>query len=139
MRKAYLSYEDYKDDPDNLDTNELDQIEQTILSVEIPPTYKDRRAFISAMVDLMFPGYGGGGIGEAPQTDDGSILYVQSVEIPQRDKDRYIVARESGGQVNVLDDFVSDSVSNEVHHVKLEKQILRYYNSYNQPIREKPL
>jgi len=139
MRKAYLSYEDYKDDPNNLDTNELDRIEQTMLSVKIQPTYKDRREFMSAMVDLTFPGYGGGGIGEVPQTDDGSTLYVQSMEIPQRDKDRYVVARESDGQITVLDDFVSNSIGNEVRHVKLEKQTLRYYNFGNQLIREKQL
>lgn len=139
MRKTYTSYEDYKDDPDNLDTNELDRIEQTMVSARIPASFGTRKEFIHALFDLKFPGYGMGGIGEAPQTDDGSTLEVESVEIPQRDKDRYIVAREFAGQLTVVDDFISGSSTNAIGHVKLEKQKLHYYDRNNNLVREKQL
>ena len=139
-RKAYASYEDYKDDPDNLNTNELDRIEQTMLSVKIQSAYKNREEFIRALFDLKFPGYGLGGIGQATETDDGSTVEVESVEIPQHDKDRYIVTRESRGTIIVLDDFVSESISNKVRRLAtLQKQTLRYYGSDNHLIREKQL
>ncbi len=64
---------------------------------------------------------------------------MESVEIPQHDKDRYIVTRESRGTIIVLDDFVSESISNKVRRATLQKQTLRYYGSDNHLIREKQL
>jgi len=139
MRKAYATYEDYKDDPNNLDTNELDQIEQAMVSAKIPASFKTPKEFMRAVFDLRFPGYGLGGIGEAAQTDEGTTLDIESVEIPQRDKDRYIVAREFAGQLTVVDDFISGSSTNAIRHVKLEKQKLYYYDGNNNLIREKQL
>jgi hypothetical protein len=61
LRMVYATYEDYKDDPNNLDTNELDRIEQTMASAKIPAAFKNREEFIHFMVfDLEFPGYGMG-------------------------------------------------------------------------------
>src|SRR5262249_10853436 len=96
MRKAYWTYEDYKDDPDNLDTNELARIEKVMTEATFPSSFSTSREFFHALLKLKFPGYGLGGLGSLPQTDDGSTLEAESVEIPQRDKDRYLVARESG-------------------------------------------
>ncbi len=137
--KKYRSYEDYKDDPNNLDTNELAKIEKTMTEASLPPAFNSRREFIHAMFKLKFPGYGLGGIGQRAQTDDGSELSVESVEIPQRDKERYVVARESGGRVIVLDDFVHSTTTNEIKHVKLEGNKLRYFDDKGSLVREKPL
>jgi hypothetical protein len=140
MRKAYSTYEDYKDDPDNLDTNELDRIEQVMISAKIPSSFKNREEFTHTLIyDLKFPGYGMGGIGEQPQTDDGSTLDVESVEIPQRGKDRFIVVREFQGHLNLLDDFVFGTATNVIKHVKLEKQKLFYYDTQGNLVREKQL
>jgi hypothetical protein len=139
MRKAYATYEDYKDDPDNLDTNELDRIERVMTSAEIPSSFKDRKAWVHALFDLKFPGYGLGGIGEPAQTDDGSVIEVESVEIPQRNRDRYLVSREFRGQRSLVDDFVYGTVTNMIRQVKLEKQTLRYYDNEGNILREKHL
>src|SRR5262245_44506825 len=77
--KKYWSYEDYKDDPNNLDTNELARIEKVMTEASLPAVFNSRREFIHAMFKLKFPGYGLGGIGERAQTDDGSELTVESV------------------------------------------------------------
>jgi len=140
MSKAYPTYEDYKDDPNNLDTNELDRIEQVITNAPVPATFKDRKEFIHSMIfDLDFPGYGVGGLGTLPQTDDGSALDAEMVEIPQRNKERVIVVRGTTGPLNLIDDFVYSTTTNEVNAVKLEKQTLRYYDSQNRLLREKHL
>jgi hypothetical protein len=139
MSRAYLSYEDYKDDPNNLDTNELDRIEQAMEGAEVPASFHSRKEFIDAIFDVKFPGYGLGGIGEAAKTDDGSTLEVASVEIPQRDKDRFFVVREAGGQLNLVDDFVYGTATNTIQHVKLEKGRLYYLNGQGVVVRETAL
>lgn len=140
LRKAYETYEDYKDDPDNLNTNELDRIEQTMISVKIPASFNSREDFIHTIIfDLCFPGYGCGGIGDWVKADDGSRLDAEMVEIPQRDKSRYIVVKSVGGRLLVVDDFVFNTSSNLISHVKLEKQKLHYFNADGKLLREKPL
>src|SRR5690242_19277045 len=62
--KRYRSYEDYKDDPNNLDTNELIRIEKLMSEASLPSSFNSRKDFINAMFKLKFPGYGLGGIGE---------------------------------------------------------------------------
>jgi len=137
--KKYWSYEDYKDDPNNLDTNELVRIERLMTEASLPSSFKSRKEFIHAMFKLKFPGYGLGGIGEQAQTDDGSKLTVESVEIPQRDKERYVVVRESGERLILLDDFVHDAATNGIRHVKLQGGKLRYFDAEGSLVREKQL
>jgi hypothetical protein len=139
MRKPYLTYEDYKDDPDNLDTNELDGIDHVMTSAKIPSSFKDRASFIRAVFDLKFPGYGARSFGEGAQADDGSVIDAESIEIPQRDKERCFVVRAYRGEWNLLDDFVYGTATTTIQRVKLEKQILRYYDGKDNLLREKHL
>jgi hypothetical protein len=139
MRKAYPTYEDYKDDPNNLDTNELDRIEQVMSSTRIPESFKSREALIRFLLeDLRFPGYGAE-TGRHVQADDGSHLEVESVEIPQRDKNRVFVVRQSGEGFKLVDDFVYSTATNQITRTKLQTQTLRYYDADNRLIREKQL
>ena len=139
LRKAYKTYEDYKDDPDNLNTNELDRIEQTMISAKIPASFASRKDFIHTIIfDLCFPGYGCGSGADSVKADDGSQLDVEMVEIPQRDKGRYIVVKSVAGQLLVADDFVF-TTTNLISQVKLENQKLRYFNAKGKLLREKPL
>lgn len=139
MSKKYWSYEDYKDDPNNLNTNELDRIEKVMTTVEFPSSFETRKEFIHSVFKLRFPGYGVGGIGSNPQTDDGSMLIIESVEIPQRDKDRYLVAREYSGQETIIDDFVFNTTTNAISNVKMQGGKLFYYDEKNSVVREKDL
>lgn len=137
MRKAYATYEDYKDDPNNLDTNELDRIEQVMTAAKVPPWFKDPEEFIHFMLDLKFPGYGMGGLGVEPQIDDGSTLIVESVEIPQREKERVIAVRQSEGRLRTIDDFIYSPLTNRITAIKLENGTLRYYDAQEHMLREK--
>ena len=138
MAKNYSSYEDYKDDPNNLDTNELPHIESVMRGASIGTNFDTRKQFIHAMFDLKFPGYGLEQFGEKSQPD-GSGLSMFSVEIPQRGKDRYLVARTIGGRYILADDFVTSSVSNSVAQVKLESMRLRYFDANGLLVREHQL
>jgi len=139
MRKDYPTYEDYKDDPNNLDTNELDRIEQAIVSVKVPESFANREEFVDFMIsELKFPGYGVGAIGEHPKADDGTRLDVETVEIPQKE-DRVLTVKQSGEQFILIDDFIYSTATNHVTHVKLKDKVLHYYDAENQLIREKPL
>lgn len=137
MRKAYTTYDAYQDDPNNLDTNELERIEKAMIDATFPSSFASREEFIHALFKLKFPGYGLGGLGSQPQTDDGSTLYVESVEIPQRDKDRYLVARESGSRLDLIDDFVSNTATNAIRQVTLQAGKLSYYDGNSSVVREK--
>ncbi len=137
MARPYATYEDYKDDPNNLDTNELGRIEQAMTLAKVPAVFKNREEFFHMLIfDLNFPGYGFGGLGERPKTDDGSILDVEAIEIPQRDKSRYLVVRESAGQYDLMDDFIAGTATNAIAHVKLEARSLRYYDEHGGLVRE---
>jgi hypothetical protein len=136
-RKVYWTFEAYKDDPSNLDTNELGMIEEIISEAPFPKSFTSRKEFIQALNELKFPGYGLGGIGSRPQTDDGSTLYVWSVEIPQRNKERYLVARESRAYLTLIDDFVSSTATNDIRQVKLSSGKIYYYDGAGSVVREK--
>jgi hypothetical protein len=140
MRLPYASYEDYKDDPNNLDTNELGRIEQVMESSKIPATFKSREKFFDFVVfDLEFPGYGLSSLGST-NTDDGSLLDMEAVEIPQADKDRVVVVRESGGNLKLVDDFIYNTFdTNSISRVRLEHHELQYFDEAGHLFRKKPL
>lgn len=135
MSKRYGSYEDYKDDPNNLDTNELPRIGKTMSDANIGPVFGSREQFIHAVFGLKFPGYGLSSLGEKARSD-GSVLILMSVEIPQRDKDRYFVGRKTATSVTLVEDFVLTAGSNSVSEVKLEGTKLLYYNQQGLLVRE---
>lgn len=139
MRKAYATYEDYKDDPDNLDMNERAAIEQTMLSLPVPMTFKNYKDFTHFLIsDFKFPGYGLSMIG-GRNSDDGSKLLGAAVEIPHRDKDRIVLFSESNGQWNLVDDFVFESLTNQIRSVKIEQKKLRYFDQNDRLVHEKVL
>jgi hypothetical protein len=140
MAKPFPTYEDYKDDPNNLDTNELGRIEQAMTTAKVPKVFKDRKEFVHVLIfDLTFPGYGLGGLGETPKADDGSTLDVEEIEIPQRDKSRYLVVRESPDHWDLVDDFVASTATNAITHVQLVSHTLRYYDAHGNLVREQRL
>lgn len=136
-RLDYAEYDDYKDDPNNLDTNELGRIEETMEAVKVPASFEDRDAFIKFAVELEFPGYGlSDGVS---QTDDGSTIEKASVEIPQRSKDRVIVVHyRPGERLNLIDDFIYEgSDTNDITRVQLEHRQLEYFDQNGRLIRKK--
>jgi hypothetical protein len=104
--KQYDTYEDYKDDPNNLDPAEIPKMQQLVESAPIEKHFSDRQSLIYAMFQLKFPGYGLSSFGEKKQSD-GSTLDLESVEIPQSDKQRFFLFRGDANGYTLIDDFVS--------------------------------
>ena len=128
MNKAYSSYEDYKDDPNNLATNEFSRIERAITNAPIPSSFESVVDMARAVLHLRFPGYGCGGRGSYPQSD-GSTCSVFSVEIPRRDRERYFIGRTEG-RVTIVDDSVMNSTTNEIRQVKIDGKRILYYDGH---------
>lgn len=105
MKRAYATYEDYKDDPDNLAPGEAARASQAVRSATVPNDFADRKALIHEMFELKFPGYGLGSFGEAKQAD-GSVLSAHAIELPQSGNSRILVYRSMGGHYVLIDDFV---------------------------------
>jgi hypothetical protein len=138
MSKAFRSYEDYKDDPNNLPTNEVARIERAITNALFPSVFESQVGLAQAVLRLKFPGYGCGGRGAYAQAD-GSTCSVFSVEIPMRDRERYFIGRTSGKQVTVVDDFVMSSNTNALKQVKIDGTRIRYYDEQGTLLREKQM
>jgi len=138
LGKAYSNYEDYKDDPNNLATNELSRIEKAITNAPFPSSFASDAELARAVFHLKFPGYGCGGHGLFPQTD-GSTCSVFSVEIPMRDRERYFIGRNSGGGVTIVDDFVMASGANAIIQVRIDGKRISYYDGRGALLREKQM
>lgn len=138
LSKAYSSYDAYKDDPNNLATNELFRIERAITNAPFPASFASEVDLARAVLHLKFPGYGCGGRGSFPQSD-GSTCSVFSVEIPMRDSDRYFIGRNSGSKVTVVDDFVLATGTNPIAQVRVSGSRILYYDERGELLREKQM
>jgi hypothetical protein len=106
LTKYYLSYEDYKDDPDSIDPSEAAHVYRLVTEAPIPSSFASRQEMIHSEFDLKFPGYGLGFVGESLQR--GAALQGFSVEIPLSGKDRYVIYREVAGRYVLVDDFIAE-------------------------------
>jgi len=136
MSKAFRSYEDYKDDPNNLATNELGRIERAITTAPFPSRFQSQADLARAVLHLRFPGYGGRG---AYAQSDGTTCSVFFVEIPMTEKERFFVGRTSGREVAVVDDFVLSVGTNEINQVKVDGTRIQYYDRQGRLLREKQM
>jgi|ERR1022692_88000 hypothetical protein len=137
MSKAYSSYEDYKDDPNNLATNEFSRIEREITNAPVPSSFGGDDSLARAVLHLKFPGYGCGGLGNFPQSD-GSTCGLYFLEIPMLDKGRYFLDRTAAGRDMLLDDFVMSS-TNEIKNVRVDGTHIFYYDGHGALLRDKQM
>ncbi|HEV2692150.1 MAG TPA: hypothetical protein VG347_04575 [Verrucomicrobiae bacterium] len=136
--KIYLTYDDYKQDSTNLAPQEIPRIEAAILKAEPGTNFVTREQLVQAVTALKFPGYGLTQFGEKSQPD-GSLLDMFAVEIPQQNKNRYFVMRQTGSKFILVDDFEAATTGRTISSVKLEGSSLRYYDANNLLIRLHPV
>lgn len=105
LTRAYEDYDDYKNDPENIDPSETARVQRLVLGASIAKTFESRLAASKAIAQIAFPGYGSGGFMEQAQAD-GSVLMGFSVEIPRAGKSRYFVFQGREGVYALVDDFV---------------------------------
>lgn len=109
LTKSYSDFDDYKNDPNNLDPGEVSKVQGLVKSSPIAKQFPNREQMVLAVFALKFPGYGLSTFGEKPQSD-GSVLTLFSVEIPKSGKSRHLAFRGNDGKYSLIDDFLySDS------------------------------
>jgi hypothetical protein len=108
VTKIYANYEDYKEDPDNIDATENARIENAVASAKVASSYPDKQTLVQAVFSIKFPGYGLTSFGEKRQPD-GTTLLGFAVEIPHAAKSRIVVYRGDGETFKLVDDFVTQS------------------------------
>ncbi len=125
LTRAYASYDDYKQDPNNIDPAENARVEQAVAGAKIGRTYRTADEVSAAVSDIQFPGYGLTSVG-APAPSDGTSLEGFAVEIPRANKDRVLVYRGGEDGYTLVDDFITASESG-ILQVREEAGRLIYY------------
>lgn len=105
LTKLYLDYDDYKNDPANIDPSETERVQRLVSEAPMARSFSSRKEAVEAVFDVKFPGYGAGGFG-GPIGEDGTLNGF-SVEIPRADKNRYFIFRNIRGNYVLIDDFIS--------------------------------
>lgn len=131
LTKFYLDYDDYKNDPDNIDPSETGRVQRLVSKAPIARAFADRRAAVNAVFDIKFPGYGAGGFGGELQKNEGSLNGLV-IEIPRSDNSRYFIFRVVNGGYILVDDFIA-SGSLDLRTVHDENGSLVYYNASGMP------
>jgi hypothetical protein len=108
LTKAYDSYEEYKDDPNNIAPEENARVAKLVAEAPIQKRFPNRKEMIDAVFALKFPGYGLSSFGDVRQPD-GSDLSMQAIEVPRADRDRFFVFRGTSQGYVLIDDFIAPS------------------------------
>jgi hypothetical protein len=106
LSKFYVRYEDYKDDPGNIDPSENARVRKLVEEAPIARRFKSLKGAVSAVFEVKFPGYGSGGFGQR-RPDGDATLAAFEVEIPRADESRFFVFRCAADACDLLDDFVA--------------------------------
>jgi hypothetical protein len=137
LTKTYYDYDDYKDDPCNIDPSENAHVERLVSQAKIAPVYSSRELMIRGVFDIQFPGYGLTSFGDKPQPD-GSTLAGFSIEIPRTDKERVLVFRGRNGTYTLIDDFITVS-DQYIMQVKDQEGQLAFYEINGKLVLQRPL
>ncbi len=114
LTRFYLDYDDYKNDPENIDPSETARVQRLVSEAPIAHSYRNRREASAAVGEIKFPGYGAGGFGDDWKH---SPITGFSVEIPRAGAERYFIFRQSGEAYELIDDFVDSSMPG-INHVE---------------------
>jgi len=114
LSKFYFSYEDYKDDPDNIDASETARVQRLVEQAPIAHSFPTLKEAAAGVFEIKFPGYGAGGMG--PRNENGDLVGFV-VEIPQSEKSRYFVFKKTSAGYVLIDDFVDSSMPG-INHIE---------------------
>ncbi len=98
LTRYYFDFDEFKNDPDNIDPSETSRVQRLVIEAPIGKSYATREEMIHATFDIVFPGYGTGGLGDGREEGEGA-LSGESIEIPRADKMRHIVFQHRGGNM----------------------------------------
>lgn len=126
VSRPYGSYEEYKDDPNNIAPGENAKVTKLVGEAPIQKRFASRKEMVHAVFALKFPGYGLSSLDEARQPD-GSVLSMHAIEIPRADRHRFIVFRGTGEGYVLVDDFIA-AANPRISKVREENGKLAYYD-----------
>jgi hypothetical protein len=110
LSKTYRDFSEYKNDPNNVHPSEIVRVQKLVMEAPLSRrSFSSRLELFRAVGDIEFPGYGLGS-GGASQPD-GSELLAVAIEIPQAQKDRYLLFRGRADHYELIDDFVQQETS----------------------------
>jgi len=137
LTRSYSDFDDYKNDPQNIDPTETGRVQRLVMQAPIEHEFGSLLEVSKAVADIAFPGYGSSGFAQQPQPD-GSVLMGFSVEIPRARKDRCFAFRGVNGKYRLIDDFVA-SETPAVGRVSEENGTLVYSTASGERIVTRPL
>jgi hypothetical protein len=133
LTKPHSDYDDFKNDPDNIDPLEYPRVKRLVCEAPIAPSFTDRWQMIQAISGLAFPGYGHWQFGDKTQAD-GSVLSGFGVEVPHADQARILVFRSRGKEFDLIDDFIgpfNESIQHRIVTVTIADGKLIYADFEN--------
>ncbi len=108
------------------------QVEKIILEAQVPKSFSSKEEMLQAVLAITVPGCGlSGNIISQP---DGSTVWLESIEIFGRNKDRCLVFRELNGKLLKCDDFVYDTNQYAIVDVQRDGDQLSYLDRTGQPV-----
>jgi hypothetical protein len=116
LTRPYRDFDEYKNDPCNIDPSQNSLVEALVEHVPVPKVCNGSKELTDALALIQFPGYGLGGFGTLRQPD-GSTIQVFSVEVPRAGKERFLVFRGRGDTFSLIDDFLvpASAMITQVH------------------------
>ena len=104
LNRNYQSFEEYKNDDDQIHTESLHDIQGIMRRIQIPQSFNSRKELHSSISEFAFPGYGITYF-EGIQGKN-FTFYLFSFEIPA-DDDRYLLfLKKENSQYALVDDFI---------------------------------
>lgn len=105
LSKSYNDYDQYKNDPNNIDPSEIQRVQHLVINAPIENKFTSRIDASKAIGNIVFPGYGRG-MFISQQQNNRVTLLVFLVEIPNAGKERYFVFLEKNSVCTLIDDFI---------------------------------
>lgn len=137
LTKSYSDFDDYKNDPENIDPAETMRVQRLVMQAPIDREFESLIDASKAIGEIAFPGYGSGVFPQQRQPD-GTSLIAFSIEIPRAEKDRWFVFRAAEGKHLLIDEFVAPDVP-LISRVAEENGVLVYKTVASEKVLTRPL
>jgi hypothetical protein len=103
LRRWYISYDDYKNDPENLHASEVSRVQELVRTAPVRKGCGSWGEMAQSALEVTFPGYGSGSL-----KSEWARLRAFSIEVPQAEQERVFVFRLQSDKWCLVDDFMLD-------------------------------
>lgn len=133
LSRAYVDFDEYKDDPKNLPRQSIRRAESIMRSVPFGPNFANTAALSQELDRIQFPGYGSFYANQLGGRLDPSLELVY-IEIPGGKLNRYFaLERAENGTLRVVADFVASALP-EIARVHRRNGALSFESQQGAPI-----